>query len=76
MQLDKRMLEKLLTMNDEQLAEVIRQIAVETGINPAQLGLNPQNVQSIRQALGMATDEDLKQLNAVYDSYKQSRRPK
>ncbi|MBQ9131911.1 MAG: hypothetical protein IJX62_05530 [Clostridia bacterium] len=76
MQLDKRMLEKLLTMNDEQLAEVIRQIAAETGIDPAQLGLNPQNIQSIRQALGMATDEDLKQLNAVYDNYKQSRRPK
>ena len=76
MQLDKRMLEKLLTMNDDQLAEVIRQIATETGIDPAMLGLNPQNVQSIRQALGMATDADLQQLNAVYDSYKQSRRSK
>ena len=76
MQLDKRMLEKLLTMNDDQLAEVIRQIATETGIDPAVLGLNPQNVQSIRQALGMATDADLQQLNAVYDSYKQSRRSK
>ena len=74
MQLDKRMLEKLLTMNDAQLAEVIRGIAAETGIDPAALGLNPENIQSLRQALGMATEEDLQRLNLVYDSYKQSRR--
>lgn len=76
MQLDKKMLERLLTMNDEQLGEVIRTIAKEAGIDPTQLGLNPDNVQSIRLALGMATDADLQKLNAVYDDYKQFRRGK
>ena len=74
MQLDKRMLDRLLTMNDEQLAEVIRGIASEAGIDPAQLGLNPDNVQSIRQALGSASDADIQAMNAVYNDYKQQRR--
>ena len=74
MQLDKRMLDRLLTMNDEQLAELIRGIASEAGIDPAQLGLNPDNVQSIRQALGSASDADIQAMNAVYNDYKQQRR--
>ena len=74
MQLDKKMLDKLLTLNDAQLAEVIRSIAAETGIDPNLLGLNPQNINGIRQALGSATQQDLEQLNAVYDSYKQNRK--
>ncbi len=74
MQLDKRMLDRLLTMNDEQLAELIRGIAHDAGIDPAQLGLNPDNVQSIRQALGSASDADIQAMNAVYNDYKQQRR--
>ena len=74
MQLDKKSLDRLLTLNDAQLAEVIRTIAAEAGIDPAMLGLNPNNVAQIRQALGSATKEDLQQLNSVYDSYRQNRR--
>lgn len=74
MQIDQRMLNRLLTMNDDQLSEVIKTIATEAGIDPAMLGLNPDNIQSIRQALGSATEQDLRQLNAVYDTYKQNKR--
>ncbi len=74
MKLDKKMLDRLLNMNDEQLAAVIRSIATESGIDPAQLGINPENVQNIRQALGMATDEDLQKMGEVYDTYRQNRR--
>lgn len=74
MQIDQKMLNRILTMNDEQLAELIKTIAAEAGIDPAMLGLNPNNVAQIRQALGSATKEDLQQLNSVYDSYRQSRR--
>ncbi len=73
MQIDQKMLSRLLTMNDRQLAELIQKIAAETGIDPAALGLNPQNIASIRQALGSATEQDLAQLNQVYDTYKQNR---
>lgn len=74
MQIDKRMLDRLLTMNDEQLGDLIKNIATEAGIDPLQLGLNPDNINSIRQALGSATDQDIEQLNTVYSSYKQNRK--
>jgi len=74
MQLDKKSLDRLLTLNDAQLTEVIRTIAAEAGIDPSLLGLNPQNISGIRQALGSATQEDLAQLNTIYDTYKQNRR--
>ena len=61
-------------MNDEQLAEVIKSIATESGIDPALLGLNPNNIQSIRQALGMAGDEDLKKMGDIYQTYKNQKK--
>lgn len=75
MQLDRKMLDQVLTMNDEQLGELIRRIAAEAGVDPAVLGLNPQNVRALRQALGSATEKDIKELGVMYESYKQNRRP-
>ena len=74
MQIDKKMLDRLLTMNDEQLGELIKRIAAESGIDPAMLGINPENIQNIRAALGSANERDIRQLNQVYDSYRQNRR--
>ena len=76
MQLDQKTLNRLLAMNDEQLGALIGQIASEAGIDPAELGLQPQNIASIRQALGNATDADLEKLNRVYEDYRQNRRKK
>ena len=74
MQLDRNMLNRLLSMNDEQLSAFIRSIAMESGIDPSQLGIHPENIQSIREALGGATEEDIKQLNDVYNDYKKNRK--
>lgn len=76
MQLDQRMLNRLLAMNDDQLGNLIGEIAREAGIDPSELGLNPQNVAQIRSALGSATDEDLQKMNAVYEEYRRQRRQK
>ena len=72
MKLDKRMVNRLLSLNDEQLSNVIKSIAAESGIDPSVLGLNPDNIQSIRQALGMAREEDLQQMGEIYDAYRQN----
>ena len=74
MQLDKRMLDRLLGMSDEQLEYVIRQIAEESGIPAEQLGLDPASIQSIRLALGMANDADLARLGEIYQQYLRGRR--
>ena len=74
MQLDRKMLDRLLNLNDDQLSELIKGIAREAGIEPAQLGLNPDSIHSIRSALGSATEQDLAHLHNVYQSYKQNRR--
>ena len=74
MQIDPHMLKKLLAMNDEQLGMLIQSIAAEAGVDPAQLGLNPSNIQSIRAALGNADVEDLKRLQSVYDAYRAGHR--
>ena len=74
MQLDQNMLNRLLTMNDSQLAAFIGEIARGAGIDPAELGLNPQNMAELRRALGGATSEDLAKMNDVYEEYRRQKR--
>lgn len=74
MQLDQNMLNRLLTMNDSQLAGFIGEIARGAGIDPSELGLNPQNMAELRRALGGATSEDLAKMNAVYEEYRRQKR--
>ena len=76
MQIDQKMLNRLLTMNDEQLGNLIQEIAREAGIDPAALGMNPQNIADVRRALGSATDGDIQKMNEVYEEYRRQRRQK
>ena len=74
MQLDRKMLERLSRLNDEQLGDVIRQIARDSGIDPATLGIDTNNIHSIRAALRTTSEEDLQRLGEVYEAYRQQRR--
>ena len=74
MQIDKRMLDRLLGMNDEQLGDLIRKIASESGIDPATLGINTDNIAAIRSALGSADSADLEQYNQIYNAYRNGQR--
>ena len=74
MQIDERMLKKLLSMNDEQLGQMIQKIAAESGIDPAQLGINPQNIESVRSALGSIGEDELEGINRLYDDYRRGKR--
>ena len=75
MQLDQKTLAALLAMSDDQLGAVIQKIARDAGIDPAILGINPEQVESIRRALGSVTDRDLDALNELYRGYKQGKKP-
>lgn len=59
MTLDRNAVEKLLALNDRQLTLVIRKLTAEAGIDPALIQITPSNIQALRTALSMATDEDL-----------------
>ena len=74
MQIDQKMLNRLLSMDDEHLAQLIQSVAIEAGIDPAQIGLTQQNLADIRQALGVASEQDLQQINDIYQAYRQNRK--
>ena len=73
MQIDERMLQRLLAMNDEQLGQMIQKIAAESGIDPAQLGINPQNIESVRSALGSIGEDELEGINRLYEDYRRGK---
>ncbi|MBQ7379060.1 MAG: hypothetical protein IJW70_05200 [Clostridia bacterium] len=60
MTLDRNAVDRLLALNDKQLALVIKKLTAEAGIDPAALQINASNIAAVRAALSMATDEDLK----------------
>ena len=74
MQIDRNALNRILSINDEQLGALITQIAAQTGIDPAALGLNPQNIAGVRAALSGATEADIQKLDALYADYRRNRR--
>ena len=74
MQIDSKMLNRLLAMNDEQLGQMIQKIAAESGIDPAELGINPQSIESVRSALGSIGEDELEGINRLYEDYRRGKR--
>ena len=72
MQIDKKQLERLLMLNDRQLSLIITKLAAESGIDPATLNMNLNDIASIRRALSGATEEDLKNIVSQYEDYKRN----
>lgn len=74
MQIDRKMLNGLLSLNDRQLGALFARLINESGIDPAQFNINPQNVQSIRNAIRNASDEDLAKIAEQYEAGKKGGR--
>lgn len=60
MQLDKKSLDRLLALNDQQLRGVLRALLSEYGVDPATVPLEQFDMTKLRAVLGSATDEDIK----------------
>ena len=63
MKLDREAVRRLLALNDAQLEAVIRRLASENGIDLAAIpgfDVRADDIASIRRALSMATDEDVR----------------
>ena len=59
MQLDRNAINRILSLNDEQLKALIRSLAENTGLDLSSFNISATDVQSIRRALSVATDADL-----------------
>lgn len=60
MQLDQKMLQRMLSLDDDRLKDVIRSLAENSGLDLSGFNISPDDINSIRTALSGATDEDLR----------------
>ena len=73
MQIDRKALEGLLSLNDKQLMTVIDRLLSQSGIDPAQLNIDTKSVSSIRSAISGASDEQLQNIVDQYEANHRSR---
>lgn len=62
MNFDKSSLAKLLSLSDEELIKVIKNIAKEAGVDTGNLNIGRGDVIKIRAFLSMASDDDIAKL--------------
>ena len=67
MEIDRRSLDKLLTLSDTQLKMVIRNLATNSGIDPREFNIDLADVSSIRRAVSTISDEELARIVRTYE---------
>ncbi len=72
MMLDKNSVELLLRLGDDQLISVIKKLAASAGVDVSTLEITPTQLAAIRQALSIATDEDLRHASELLQNFKNS----
>lgn len=72
MMLDKRSVDFLLRLGDDQLIAVIKKLAADAGVDISSLNISHEQIAAIRQALSIATDDDLKRASELLRNFKGS----
>lgn len=70
MNFDKKSLSKLLTLNDEELEQVLRDIAKEAGVNAENLAISKSDILKLRTFLSMASDDEIARLLSQFGGKK------
>ena len=70
MNFDKKSLSKLLTLNDEELEQVLRDIAKEAGVNAENLAISKSDILKLRTFLSMASDDEIARLLSQFGGEK------
>ena len=65
MQLDRKSLDRLLNLSDDQLRMLLRRLLSENGVDPGTVPLEQLNMGKLREALRGATDEDIARYMAL-----------
>lgn len=71
MNFDKNSLSKLLSLSDEELIKVIKDIAKEAGVDSENLKIGRGDIMKIRAFLSMASDDDIAKLLTRFGGKKQ-----
>lgn len=69
MQLDERSINRLLSLSDKQLEELIRKIGKESGVDLSTFHITSTDASSIRSALKGFTASDLERANEALNAY-------
>ena len=62
MQLDRKSLSRLLSLNDRQLQAIIKKLASEYGLDLSRFQIRPGDMDGLRNAIKNASDSDLLEL--------------
>lgn len=68
MQLDKKSLERLLKLNDDQLRGVLGKLLAEYGVDVSRVPLTQMDMTALRTVLAAATDRDVANLLQMFNS--------
>lgn len=74
MQLDERAVNRLLSLNDKQLEDLIRKIGDQSGIDLSSFHITSTDASSIRNALRSFTPADLERANEALSTYQSAKR--
>lgn len=70
MQINKKTIDMLLSLNDKQLMDIINQIVEKSGIDLSTFNISKNDIQSIRKGLGNASDDDIKKAQSILNGLK------
>lgn len=70
MNLDKKAVDMLLTLDDRRLALVIKKLMSDAGVDTSSVNISEKELSGIRAALSCATNEDLTRAAELIQSYK------
>lgn len=57
-------LKKVLALGDEELAQIVREIAAESGVDTSSIVLGKPELAKLRAVLSLASDEDISRMIA------------
>lgn len=76
MKLDKRALERLLALSDDQFMQVVEKLAAESGIDLGAMNIGKGDLARLRAALRGADDEDVERMKRQFGQFgKNGRNP-
>lgn len=70
MMLDKKAIEKIIQLPDDQLLMIIKGLAKESGVDISNISINKSQLDKIRLALSVATPEDIAKASDILAGYK------